>query len=362
MTATASTFGVEEEFHILDAATGRLAPGSATLLTDSDGAEKEFQRSMVETATPVCTDLDELRAELVASRKALVAAADRAGLCVVAAGTVPDSGVATAPVYPDDRYRRIRDRYQKLAVEQQVCATQVQVGVEHPDLAVRIIPRLRGWLPTLLALSASSPYFQHADTGYASYRNIVASRWPTAGPPPVFPDHAAYRRSVRRLIDTGVIDDARMIYYDARVSARYPTLELRICDSTPRLDDVVLLAGLGRALVATAAAEDEAGAPPADVPDELLRAATWTAARDGLRDRLVDPVAGEAVKAADLVGRLVAHVRPALEAAGDLGTVEAGVADLLHRGTSAESQRRSLVSGGGEAGVTAALAALTRQG
>ena len=118
-------------------------------------------------------------------------------------------------------------------MEQQVCACQVQVGVPDRDLAVRVCRRVRAWLPVLLALSASSPMFRGADTGYASYRTIAISRWPTVGPPPDFDTAAEYDESVSTLVDTGVISDAGMIYYDARPSARYPTVEIRIADACP---------------------------------------------------------------------------------------------------------------------------------
>lgn len=364
------TLGVEEEFHILNPETGRLAPGSRQIMEEApvEAAERasttqmEFQRSMIETATPICGSLDELRSALTASRRALIASADRLGLWIAAAGTVPDSGIANAPVYPDDRYRRISDEYRQLATEQQVCACQVQVGVPDRDLAIRLIPRVRGWLPTLLALSAGSPFFQFNDTGYASYRSIVISRWPTAGPMPIFADFADYRQRVDRLIEAGVIGDYGMIYYDVRPSHRYPTLEIRIADACPLLDDVMVISALARALVVTAAAEEHAGAPPAAVTDELVRGATWRAARYGLRGQLVDAVAGESVSAADLVRRLVRHVGDALDSHGDTDLVIAGVDALQRRSSSAERQRRVLNQGCGMAGVVAAVVAETRGG
>src|ERR1700730_8119741 len=153
------------------------------------------------------------------------------------------------------------EEYQQIVVEQQVCACQVQVGVPNRDLAVRVCRRVRAWLPVLLALSARSPMFRRVDTGYASFRTIAISRWPTVGPPPDFESAAEYDEAVSTLVDSGVISDAGMIYYDARPSARYPTVEIRIPDACPRVDDALLLAALARALVVTTAAEDRAGEP-----------------------------------------------------------------------------------------------------
>ena len=360
------TVGVEEEFHLLNPATGRLAPGALPLLAaikepaDFGQPGREFQQAMIETATPVCHDLGELRAALVATRSTLISAADRVGLWVAAAGTVPDCGIVTAPVYPDNRYRRISDEYRRLAVEQQVCACQVQVGVPDEELAFLLIRRIRGWLPVLLALSTGSPYFQNQDTGYASYRAVVLSRWPTSGPIPLFADRTEYHRRVDRLIDAGVIGDYGMIYYDVRPSQRYPTLEIRIADACPLLDDVLLVAALARALVVTAAEQEERGDPIPDVADELLRGATWRAARSGLRGKLIDAVAGEAIASTDLVRRLLTHVMPALKAAGDHQFVLDALAALSKRGTSAERQRRMLSSGKGMPKVTASIVAETR--
>ncbi|WP_027345637.1 carboxylate-amine ligase [Hamadaea tsunoensis] len=363
MEAAGATLGVEEEFHVLSGPDGRLSPGSRRLLALTEGeeaVEREFQDSMIETATPVCHDLPGLRTALLGTRRTLVEAADKAGLWLAASGTVPASGTPMGSTFADERYRRISDEYRRLADEQQVCACQVQVGVPDRDLAVQVIARLRGWLPTLLALSASSPFFQQTDSGYASYRAIVLSRWPTNGPPPIHPDYASHLRSVETLIRAGVISDHGMVYYDARPSYKYPTIELRIADACPELDDVLVVAALCRALVITGAAAEFAGERPSYVPDDLLRGATWRAARSGLRGQLIDPYAAEPVRAPVLVGRLLAHLRPALEFTGDWELVSDGVAAILRRGTSAEDQRRILGSGEGLPGIARALVARTR--
>jgi carboxylate-amine ligase len=194
-------------------------------------------------------------------------------------------------------------------------------------------------------MSTSSPLFQGGDTGYASYRTIAVSRWPTVGPPPDVSSAAEYDQMSADLVATGVIADPKMIYFDARVSSRYPTIEIRIADGCPLLDDVVLLAALGRALVATAAAEDAAGEPLPEVGQLMLRAATWRAARSGLIGDLVDPRLGRPAPAAEVVGALVAYVRPALTARGEWDEVSRLAGDLLARGSSAQRQRALLGAG-----------------
>lgn len=364
MRAVGATVGVEEEFHILDPGSGRLTRVDARTLSDWDGepvAEPELQLTMVETASAVCRTLAELRADLVRRRLALRDAVTELGLQVAAAGTVPDAGARAVGVYPSDRYRHMAQEYQQIAREQQVCACQVQVGVPDPELAVAVLGRIRVWLPVLLAISASSPYFGNRDTGYASYRTIVYSRWPTAGPPAAFASADEYDQLVADLIRSGTIADPGMIYYDARPSARYPTVEIRIADACPLVDDAVLLAALGRALVRTAAAEIDAGIPAVPARTELLRAASWRAARSGLDADLIDPARAEAVPAQALLDRLLTHLQPALAAHAEEATVAALLAAARTRGTSAHRQRAAYARHGNPHDITTLITTETAQ-
>ena len=214
--------------------------------------EPELQRSQVEVATGVCTTLPELRAQMVASRQAAVAAAGQVGLAVIGAGSVPAPLDLDGQPYPKPRYERMIAEYAELGREQLVCAMQTQVGVEDREQAVAALPLVGAWLPVLLALSTSSPYFDGSDTGYASYRSVLWSRWPSAGPPLAFGSAAEYDELVDGLVASGTVSDPAMVYFDVRPSARYPTLEVRVCDAVPVLDDALTLAGLARALVLTA--------------------------------------------------------------------------------------------------------------
>jgi carboxylate-amine ligase len=355
-----ATIGVEEEFHLVDADTGELVSGARRLLTAdpevAEDVEAELRLSMIETASKVCHDLDELRRDLAERRASLAAALAERGLALAGCGSVPESGTGRGAIYPNPRYEWMAEQYRVLVDEHQVCATQVQVGVPDRDVAVRLMGHLRPWLPVLLAMSGSSPLFRRADTGYASYRTIVVSRWPTSGPPPLVSSSAEYERAVHDLVETGVISDAGMIYFDVRPSARYPTLEIRVADACPVLDDVVLIAGLARALVSTAAGDDT-GEPPPTYP--LMRAATWRAARSGLDDGLVHPETGRAAPAEDAVRALLAHVRPRLEERGEWATVDGLTTALLARGTSARRQRAVLERDGDAGAVVASVVAET---
>jgi carboxylate-amine ligase len=192
----------------------------------------------------------------------------------------------------------------------------------------------------LTALTANSPYWKGQDTGYASYRIQAWSRWPSSGPTDVFGSAAAYREVVDQMVATGSLLDVAMVYFDARLSWHYPTVELRVADVCLDVDDAVLMAGLARALVDTAAEQWRAGVPPSDVPTSVLRLAAWRASRSALADRLVHPLDQRPRPAGVVLQALLDHVRPALEANGDLARVGALLDGVLTRGCGAVRQRQ----------------------
>ena len=354
--------GVEEEFHVVDVETRRSAPEVDALLARLDGPEfaPELQRSLVETNTPVCAGLDELRGHLRRLRAALDDAAAPLGLGVVAAGTVPMVDLTGDAISAGARYERMQHEYQMLVSEQHICGAQVHVDVPDRDIAVQVVRRVAPYLPTLLAISASSPYWRGRDSGYASFRSMVWSRWPTAGPPAHVETAADYDALVTDLIASGTISDPGMVYFDIRPSAHLPTVELRVCDACPEVDDVVLVAGIFRALVAKAREDLDAGLPLPASRHELLRAASWRAARSGLEGDLVDLVGPTLVSPALLIGQLVDQLRPQLEAVGDWEQVLELSRAALSRGSAAARQRRAYGRRGELADVVDALLASTQ--
>jgi carboxylate-amine ligase len=214
------------------------------------------------------------------------------------------------------------------------------VSVEDDEEGVAVLNRIRGWLPVLTALTANSPFWQGEDTGYASYRSQAWSRWPSAGPNEVFADAAEYHRVLEQVLATGTVLDTGMVYFDARLSANWPTVEIRVADVCLRVEDAVTHAGLVRALVETAARDARAGRPVPALRSEVLRLAAWRAGRSGVTGELVHPCTGRPAPAADVVADLLDHVRPALADAGDEDRVSRGVEDILRRGTGADLQRR----------------------
>jgi carboxylate-amine ligase len=202
-----------------------------------------------------------------------------------------------------------------------------------------VLDRIRPWLPALLALSANSPFWQGQDTGYSSFRYQAWSRWPTAGPTDAFGTVAAYRRTIQQMIGTGTLLDTGMVYFDARLSEHYPTIEIRVADVCLRADDAVLVAALSRALVETEARAWRAGG---DVPGqrvEMLRLASWRASRSGLEYSLLNPASGLPESAAVTVNALFDHVRDALDEQGDTATARELLDAVLARGNGAAFQR-----------------------
>lgn len=340
------TVGVEEEYQLVRPVSRTLEGDPGRVPATEHGVDTELKVSMREVRTSPLTDLADVRRELAEARHETRQQAAAAGLGIAAAGTMPLADWHAVALTPSERYGAILAHAAQLAREQLVCGCHVHVGVADRDHAVAVADRSRRWLPLLLALSSSSPYWRDDDTGYASYRALVWDRWPVAGVPPVHGDAAAYDRLAEALLATGAILDRKQLYWDVRPSEAHGTVEFRVADVCTRLDDAVLQAALVRAVTLTCEAEAHRGAPLPPIPGAVIRAAKWRAARHGVSDGLVDVEDGVVRPAADVLSRFVAHLRPALEETGDLAEVEEHIARILRDGTSAELQRRSFAAAG----------------
>lgn len=338
------SLGVEEEFFLVGADDRALRRCSAAVLGrvgDETGAHHELQLSQVETGTPVCQTLDEVRHHLSRLRRSLASAAEAEGSRLAATGTHPFSHWDEDRTTPQPAYLGLERDYQQVAREQVLCGSHVHVGVEDGEAAVEVMNRMRPWLWPILALAANSPFWMGTDTGYASYRTEMWSRWPMAGIPELFSSRSEYQAVVDTLLRTGAIDDPARIYWDARLSARFATVELRVTDVCLTVDEAVMVASLCRALARVCHDEAVRGQPVPRPRPELLRAAKWRAARYGLSADLVDPVGGRAVPAAELVEALLGLVRPALEDGGEWDEVSSVVHETMARGNGAARQRQA---------------------
>ncbi|WP_330153321.1 carboxylate-amine ligase [Rhodococcus chondri] len=212
-------------------------------------------------------------------------------------------------------------------------------------MAVLVSNHLRPWIPALLALTANSPVILGRDTGYASWRHMLWTRWPSAGPPPHFRSARHYDEVIATMLDYGSILDTAMVYWDIRLSAHQPTIEIRVSDVPATVQETILLATLVRGLVVTAQASLARGelAPPVD--PEVLRAAYWRAARYGLDGDGVDVRSRQVVPASILLSRLLAHIRAALEETGDYTAARNALESVHALGNGARRQRRALRAG-----------------
>ena len=363
--AGAITLGVEEEFVLLDPSTGAAVlagPDLVRMLDGEPGVQQELMRFQVETGTGVCTDLDEVGRELIRLRRLAADAAARLGCRLVASGVAPYRTPGLAAVTGQPRYRELARRYGPVVADSGTCACHVHVAVPSRDLGVQVLARLRPWLAPLLAVTANSPIADGHDTGWASWRYAIQSRWPTAVPPAAWLDAAAYDAAVRRLIGRGAALDERSVYFLARLSPRYPTVEVRVADVCLDTGTAVLLAGLTRALVATALAEARRGKPAAAAPARQVAAALAAAARHGLAGAAADPVTGQAIDALVLRSRLLDHVYPALSDHGDTETITRLLHRLDERGTGADRQRALFTSAASTPAFIQALARATLSG
>ena len=343
------TLGAEEELHLIDLESGKLSARAPQLLARLPRANygAELQRTTVETNSDVVTGLDDLRRELLRLRKGVRDAAEPEGIGIAAVGTAPRSVFADFELTATGRFGRMQEQYRLLVDEQLICGLQIHVGVADRDMAVEIAQRVSRDLPVLLALSASSPYWNGQDTGYASIRSIIWQRWPSAGATGPMADAAEYQQLLSDLIASGVIADAKMAYFDVRPSAHAPTLELRVCDGCPIVDDAVLIAGLFRAAVRAAEQDVEAGVPYLASAAPLHRAGMWQAARGGLSGVLLENSPHPKPRPAPQVVRdMVARLRPHLEELGDFEQVSDLAETVLARGSSADRQRAAFAERG----------------
>ncbi len=362
------TVGVEEELLLVDAHSDRARPVAtrvlqiATARGDAGGGlggalVHEFQEQQLEAYTSPHALMSKLEVELRAWRAKAASAARQAGARVVASATCP---VAVEPRrVHTPRYDEMAEQFGNVAREQLTCGCHVHVSVESPEEGVGVLDRIRVWLPSLLALSANSPFWQGRDTSYASFRSQAQGRWPVSGPTDVFGAVERYRAIVDLMIASEVILDEGMLYFDARCSRLYPTVEVRAADVCMYVADAVLIAALCRGLVETAAEEWAAGEPPPPVPTPVLRLATWQAARWGISARLLDPLTSRPRPASDVISALVAHVLPALKRSGDEALVTERIDTVFVRGNGATRQREILEKTGHLSDVVDALARAT---
>ena len=338
------TVGVEEEYQLVDPHSGELRGRARYVIAAdwSDDLKAEMQQHTVEVETGICEGTSCVRDDLARLRLQAAVAAEAAGVRIVAAGVHPFSPPEGYAFTADPVYQEIRAEYRALAETQAIFGMHVHVGVPADVDRVRVGNVARLYLPFLLALSASSPWYGGRDTGYASFRSLIWRRWPRSGAPPRLEGAEEMETLLRWLRDTGCIDAPGRVYWDLRPHHKYPTLEFRVTDVTPRLEDAVAVAALARAIVAGAVAGTltEPELPPV-ITQALLGENAWRASRDGTDAEFVDLWSSEPraepmrVAVERLADRLWGHA----ERLGDAAELEQ-LGTLLDRGCAAHAIRR----------------------
>ena len=345
------TIGVEEEYQVIDPETRELSQSTQLILPEAqktlgENVQHEMILSQIEIATPVCHSLAEVQEELIRLRGGVITAADHVDKKIAAAGTHAFSQWSEQTVTPKERYISLIETYQQMIREQVIFGCHVHIGVPDPEIAIQILNHARVWLSPIIALTANSPFWLGADTGYQDYRTGLWWTVPLAGPPPPFTSYADYRQTIDNMIETESIDDATKIYWDLRPSERFPTLEFRVMDVAMTLEEAVMMAGLIRGLVHTCYDHVMRKIPCPDFTTDQLRVMHWRAARYGLSERLIDIQARRSMPARECINNMLEFIRPALEVEGDWPLVANSVQRILNEGNGAERQQRVYQSTG----------------
>jgi carboxylate-amine ligase len=351
MAAPDFTIGIEEEYLLVDPATRDVArdpPADLVAQTEAALAKRgmpgqvspEFLRAQIEVQTRVCTSVADARAQLVTLRKTVAEVAGRHGLAPIAASTHPFAEWRGIGATDRERYRALERDLQGVGRRLVICGLHVHVGIADEELRVDLMNQAGYFLPHLLALSTSSPFWRGEDTGLASYRVAIFNELPRTGLPDHFESWGEYRRQVDRLVAAGLIDDASKLWWDIRPSARFPTLEMRVTDMCTSLDHAISIAALYRALISMLWRLKTANQRWRIYPHMLVKENRWRAQRYGTDEGLVDFGKGHVVPMAALVEEMIALVRQDAERLGCLAEVE-NVRNILREGTSAHRQRRA---------------------
>ena len=341
------TIGIEEEYWLVDRQTRDLVPDMPPgLVAACDKiavgmVSPEFIRSQIEVGTPVGANIKETAEHLFALRRLVSEAVTNYGMAIISASTHPFAEWADQRHTDKERYNVLEQALQGVVRRLLICGMHVHVGIEDEDLRIDLMNQVLYFLPHLLALSTSSPYWHSADTGLKSYRTAVWRSLPRTGMPDEFDGWRDFERHAQVLIDAGVIEDATRLWWDIRPSVRYPTLEMRSTDIATRAEDAVTLAALYVSLLSMLYRLREDNQRWRIYSRMLVNENVWRAQRYGTEEGLIDYGIGEIVPFADLLDEIIELVRPDAEMLDCVEEVEQA-RDILDRGTSADWQRGAL--------------------
>jgi carboxylate-amine ligase len=336
------TLGVEEEFQIVDPQSGELRSHVSELLASSapmlgDQIKREMHQSIVEVGTRICADVNELREEIFRNRRELASAAERVGLAVAAAGTHPFSSWEDQIISPGVRYDSIVEELQQLARSLLIFGLHVHVGLPDRSVMIDLMNEVRYFLPHLLALSTSSPFWMGRNTGLKSYRTTIFRRFPRTGVPDHFDSWSEYENYIQLLVDLHSIDDAKKIWWDVRPHPTFGTLEFRVCDVPTCPETAVMLGALVQAIVVKLYRLRIRNQGFRLYRRALIEENKWRAARYGLDGKLIDFGRRAEVPMRDLAVELLEFIDDVVDELGSRRAVE-HVHKVLRDGTSADQQ------------------------
>jgi len=343
MDETWLTIGIEEEFQIIDSE-GQLRAHIDALLAAAEPelgelVKAEMLQSVVEIGTNICHDIDEARREIVRLRGTLISLLAQHDLRLGSAGTHPISHWKDQLVTEHERYKILEEEMQDVVRELLIFGLHVHVGIPDRELRVEIMNEARYFLPHLLALSTSSPFWLGRITGLKSYRGVLWSRFPRTGIPPDFPDYDEFENFVELLMKTGSISDGKKIWWDLRPHHLYPTIEFRICDACTRVEETLCIAALIQGICAKLLKLRRQNLGFRKYSPDLIRENKWRAMRHGIDAKLIDFGKQAEVPYRDLANELLEFVDDVVDELGSREAVEY-VHTILRDGTSADRQLR----------------------
>jgi carboxylate-amine ligase len=338
------TIGIEEEYQIIDPDTRELTSYIQKFLEHGevvlrDQVKPEFMQSQVEVGSQVCRNIKEARQEVIRLRRMVSEIAQAHGRRIVAAGTHPFSRWLEQEVTARDRYYGLAKDMGHVARRLLIFGMHVHIGIEDPELRIDIMNQVRYFLPHILTLSVSSPFWQGRDTQLKSYRSVVFEDLPRTGIPGYFSSHADYQRYLQALINTRCIENATKIWWDVRPHCKFPTLEFRICDCCTKVEETIAIAALFQALVAKLVRLRRNNQTWRIYRPELIAENKWRAIRDGIDGKLIDFGIGQEVPLRFLMNELLELIDDVVDELGTRQEIEY-VHTILNEGTSADRQLR----------------------
>lgn len=339
------TMGIEEEYLLVDLETRDLAIAPDALMADcakelEDQVSPEFLQCQIEVGTKVCGTIQDARLDLKRLRACIHRVANNYGMAPIAASCHPFADYQVQHHTDKDRYNTLKKDLAGVANRMLICGQHVHVGIENDDARIDLMNQFTYFMPHLLALSGSSPFWKGHDTGLASYRLTIFDNLPRTGLPPRFSSYGEFARSVQMIVDSGAIEDSTKIWWDIRPSGRYPTLESRICDVSPRIEDTLSLAALTQCIMRMLWRLRKKNQRWRIYDRFLIGENRWRAQRYGVSEGLIDFGAGGVAPFSELMEELIELVAEDAQALGcetEIGRIR----DMVTHGNSAERQRQA---------------------